>query len=86
MTFTVFALVEGLSFEDRFELLGVAPHGSGLCVATAADAGGTIVPVRVGSQIASLSCAAPLLKSTYSKDERLCLTVAAGTGQSCRAG
>lgn len=43
-------LLEKFSFEDGFEVLGVAPRASGLCVATAAGPEGAIVPVRDGFQ------------------------------------
>ena len=42
------ALLDGLSFEDGCGVLGVVPHDSGLCVATAAGPGGAIIFVRVG--------------------------------------
>ena len=65
------ALLEELSFEDRCDVLGVAPRDSGLCVATAAGPGGAIVPNRVGSQYAPLSLFAPPLASTFRQDELL---------------
>ena len=42
---TVRSLSQGLSFEDKWGMIGVAPPASGLHVATAAGAAGAIVPV-----------------------------------------
>ena len=42
---TVRGLLAGSSFEDKCGIVGVAPLASGLCIATAADEGGAIVPI-----------------------------------------
>ena len=38
---TLAAMIDGLSFKERFGIVSVAPHDSGLCVETAAGVGGT---------------------------------------------
>lgn len=48
---TLYALLEGLSFDEKCGVLGVVPRQSGLCVATAASPGGAMVASRNMSHV-----------------------------------
>lgn len=55
MHLTASSALEGLSFQQKCGLLGVAPHESGLCVETTAGPGGDIVRMRSKPQPAMSS-------------------------------
>lgn len=69
----MFEVLEGLSFEGKCRLLGVAPRDSGMCVDTAAGVGGAIVPVGVpGSRAAKPRIAHGLGRGLTVGSRRIC--------------
>ena len=68
---SVMTLGEGLTFKEKSVAFGIAPLSLGLCVATAAGPGGTIVPIAARPPVEAYARSVPFRSPMYHDDVKL---------------